>query len=527
MRRNIIYILLLLFPAVLAAAERDIPRTGQQAYQQRRINKNTNRARYNTPSTQLQSKTSPYTGNYNYYERQPGYQNYSRAGVDVSGRQYNQNPITTYREYDRYSKSSTGLKYSYPLSGTKLPHRITDRSNLKTGMPEYEEYLRNKVLSETRYGRNVKIDSNKLKNSEYSSRKDADRYSLPENFEQEHQDLITKKYVQDLIAKEQGKVSSKDPLDEILKPQESADPDQQRKINKESELRRTEKKNAKENPQMLDPAAQQRQDDKDVFERIKEEIQSYKATSQQKDGQKDQTGEDKDSTDQSSKKQLTAREKYKKYVEDFENPKSQSEKDIEKSLEIAVPEGDDLRQQAENILGKHSTFATLSNDKFNTYMRKAEKLMSQGQYYKAINAYKIAKIYKKYDPLCHLGICFAQFAAGEYLSSSVSLNRAMLIYPDIVKMRVELTDIIGSRDIIENRMVDIERWIERNGSSKLVFLLSYIYYQMDNTEWAREQLRRTKDNFRDDGFRKNAGLLADEVGADFSSSTEAQEQLEQ
>ncbi|ARN55892.1 hypothetical protein [Sedimentisphaera salicampi] len=526
MRRNIICILILLFTSALTAAERDIPRTGQQAYQQRRINRNTNRARYTTPSTQLQSKTSPYTGNYNYYDQKPGYQNYSRAGMDVNGRQYNQNPITTYREYDRYSKSSTGLKYSYPLSGTKLPHRITDRSNLKTGMPEYEEYLRNKVLSETRYGRNIKIDSNKLKNSEYSSRKDADRYSLPENFEQEHQDLITKKYVQDLIAKEQGKVSSKDPLDDILKPQQPASPDKQRQINKESELRRTENEKVKENSPLQDPAAKQKQEDMDVFERIKDEIQNYQSASQKKK-EDEKKLDSEDSSDKGNEKPLSAREKYEKYIKDFENPKTEAEKDIEESLEIAVPEGDNLRQQAENILGKHSTFATLSNDKFNTYMRKAEKLMSQGQYYKAISAYKIAKIYKKYDPLCHLGICFAQFAAGEYLSSSVSLNRAMLIYPDIVKMRVELTDIIGSRDIIENRMVDVERWIERNGSSKLVFLLSYIYYQMDNPDWAREQLRTAKDNFRDEGFKKNAGLLAEQIGADFSSSTEAQEQLEQ
>ena len=508
MKKICIIVVLSLFSSLFAAGD-DIARTGRDAYEKRKISTNSTRVQSRIPSTVVQSSTSPYYGTYDYSLSQSGAQNYTPTGMGVDGRTYSNNPVTSYNSYNRYAQSATGLQYSYPLYGTQLPNRISDRTILKTGMPEYDQYLQNKVLSETAYGENVKIDDKELKNSKFSGKEGEEKYSLSQEFKQQNQDLLTKQYIKDLISKEQGIETSEDPLGDILKPQTPDTAGQYTATEKDSDA------------QELDPSLKE---EKDIFDLIRGEIGDYDIQNQL-DNEKQQKQDDKDLEEENAQNK-TSLDKIKDVVQGKEREKSEVEKRIEESVKVKMLEGDKLHEAASNIMGKHTTFASLSKDKFNTYMRKAEMLMDSGQYYKAINAYKTAKIYKKYDPLVHLGMCFAQFAAGEYLSSATSLNNAMLIYPDIVKMRVELTQMVGDRDVIENRMVDIERWIERNGSSELVFLLSYIYYEMDNPDWARDELVRAKDNFSE-RFRKNASILAEEVGADFNSQEMIEKELEE
>ncbi|KKL05102.1 hypothetical protein LCGC14_2609390, partial [marine sediment metagenome] len=145
----------------------------------------------------------------------------------------------------------------------------------------------------------------------------------------------------------------------------------------------------------------------------------------------------------------------------------------------------DLSARAKVILGSHKTFASFSEDKFNQHLRTAERYLKQGRYYRAADAYTLASIYKPEDPLAYAGKSHALFAAGEYMSSALFLSRAFEIFPEYAQFKIDLEAMIGDRDKLETRIVDVEQWLGRSDSAELQFLLGYIYYQMGRLQAGR------------------------------------------
>jgi hypothetical protein len=133
----------------------------------------------------------------------------------------------------------------------------------------------------------------------------------------------------------------------------------------------------------------------------------------------------------------------------------------------------------------YKSFAALSDDKFNRHIRAAESFMKQGRFYRAADAYTLATVYKPDDPLGYGGKSCALFAAGEYMSSSLFLVRAIEIFPEYAKLKIDLVGMVGDKDTIENRILEAREWLDRSGWGELEFLLSYVYYQMDRLEFAR------------------------------------------
>ena len=190
-------------------------------------------------------------------------------------------------------------------------------------------------------------------------------------------------------------------------------------------------------------------------------------------------------------------------AQDDEADKEQQDgEEIDRSDKMA------LRNKARSVLGEFTSFAGYSNDKFNSYMKAAENFMEQGEFYRAADAYSLAAIFRDKDPLVYAGQALALLGAGEYMSSSFYLNRAMLIYPDYIAIKVDLADMLGDRDVLENRIVDIKRWLERSGSGELSFLLAYVYYQMNEFEWARQAIIDAGDSI---SFKENSQLLSDMI----------------
>lgn len=143
---------------------------------------------------------------------------------------------------------------------------------------------------------------------------------------------------------------------------------------------------------------------------------------------------------------------------------------------------------AASVTEVYKSFAAYSNDKFNRYIKAGENYMKQGKFYRAADSYTIAIAYKPEDPLGYAGKSHALFAAGEYLSSSLFLARAMEIFPDYARQKIDLVAMIGDKDLIENRLIEAKEWANRSQSGELAFLLSYIYCQMDRMEFARQSI---------------------------------------
>ena len=141
---------------------------------------------------------------------------------------------------------------------------------------------------------------------------------------------------------------------------------------------------------------------------------------------------------------------------------------------------------AEAIRGKYQSFAAYSEDKFNQYMRVAEEYLKGGKYYRAADAYTLASIYKSNDPLAYAGKSHALFAAGEYMSSALFLSRALEIFPEYARFKIDIVAMAGDKDNLETRIKDVEQWVEKSGAGELQFLLAYVYYQMDRLDSAKD-----------------------------------------
>jgi hypothetical protein len=142
----------------------------------------------------------------------------------------------------------------------------------------------------------------------------------------------------------------------------------------------------------------------------------------------------------------------------------------------------------EEFAKSYKSFAVHSEDKFNQHIKAAEDFMKQGRFYRAADAYTLASIYKPNDPLGYAGKSLALFGSGEYLSSSLFLARALEIFPEYAKVRVDLAGMIGDKDTVESRILEAREWMDKSDSGELEFLLSYIYYQMDRMEFSRQSI---------------------------------------
>lgn len=156
--------------------------------------------------------------------------------------------------------------------------------------------------------------------------------------------------------------------------------------------------------------------------------------------------------------------------------------------EVDLGSKDDVAAKAREILAEYKTFASFTEDKFNRHMWAAEEYLKRGRYYRAADAYTLASIYKPDDPLAYAGKSHALFAAGEYMSSALFLSRALEIFPEYAQFKIDLVAMVGDKDKLESRIVNVEEWLDESGAAELQFLLGYVYYQMGRQKEAERMI---------------------------------------
>ena len=201
----------------------------------------------------------------------------------------------------------------------------------------------------------------------------------------------------------------------------------------------------------------------DIFDKMKRQLDQLEKASEQK-------------TDSQPAKQPTDQLKPQKPDYSYKKPDDQ------------LPE-EDVSTRAAQIMGQYDSFASFSEDKFNLNIRAAEEYLKQGRFYRAADAYSLALIYKPHDPLAYAGKCHALFAAGEYMSSALFLSRALEIFPDYVRFKIDIEAMVGGRDTLETRIADIRQMLEKDDVPELQFLLAYVYYQMGRLDWADQVIK--------------------------------------
>lgn len=151
----------------------------------------------------------------------------------------------------------------------------------------------------------------------------------------------------------------------------------------------------------------------------------------------------------------------------------------------------------EALVGVHKSFATQAHDKFNYYMRTAEEFLKEGKYYRAVDAYTLAGIYKPDNPLAYAGRAHALFAGGEYMSSAYFLTKAINIFPQYIDFKIDLHAMIPDANRLESRIADVKQWADKTNSPDLNFLLAYIYYQLGRTDSAMEAIKFAAEKMPD------------------------------
>jgi len=119
-------------------------------------------------------------------------------------------------------------------------------------------------------------------------------------------------------------------------------------------------------------------------------------------------------------------------------------KETGKQLENLSPE--EISSKAKSILGEYKTFASYSQNKFNRYMLAGERYLKEGKFYLAADAYTLASVYKPDDPLAYAGKSHALFAAGEYMSSALYLSRALTVFPEYARFKIDIISMLGDKD---------------------------------------------------------------------------------
>ena len=74
------------------------------------------------------------------------------------------------------------------------------------------------------------------------------------------------------------------------------------------------------------------------------------------------------------------------------------------------------------------------------------------------------------------------------MSSALFLSRAIEIFPEYARFKIDIVSMVGDKDKLESRLVDVREWVQKSGAAELQFLLAYIYYQLDRLEWAKEAI---------------------------------------
>jgi len=154
---------------------------------------------------------------------------------------------------------------------------------------------------------------------------------------------------------------------------------------------------------------------------------------------------------------------------------------------------------ARAAVAEYGSYDAYVDAKFEKYMKAAEDYMHQGKYYIAASTYDLAGAFKPDNVIFRIGEAHALFAAGEYMSSAFSLARAIEAWPEFVNIKVDFEQIFGedNKDDFDDRLIDLEKWLDISNAGELNFLAAYVYYHKGNITKAKKYIALAAEKMPD------------------------------
>ncbi len=134
------------------------------------------------------------------------------------------------------------------------------------------------------------------------------------------------------------------------------------------------------------------------------------------------------------------------------------------------------RARAKVVLGSHESFENLAAAKVAGYKTQAQQYMEQGRFYKADDNYRLVLVWNSEDAAAMFGRVMALFGAGSYMSGAFCAQELLVNSPEYALAGKKPAEILGGRDLLEDRMIELKDWQEKSSSEHLAFLMAYISY---------------------------------------------------
>jgi tetratricopeptide (TPR) repeat protein len=179
----------------------------------------------------------------------------------------------------------------------------------------------------------------------------------------------------------------------------------------------------------------------------------------------------------------------------------QKSSDQPETTEADEPDGydktTDLHARALELRDEHATFAEFAEAKFKKYILAAGEFTKEGKYYMAADAYSLAEVYGPENIEAITGMAHSLFAAGEYMSSAFLLRKALRLQPEYARETTHLGELLIDRDMIENRIIELEKCVNYGKVPELSFLMAYILYRTDRPDTAMNFIGTAVEEMRD------------------------------
>lgn len=156
-----------------------------------------------------------------------------------------------------------------------------------------------------------------------------------------------------------------------------------------------------------------------------------------------------------------------------------SEESLEQTRPFTPSLGEDDKVARQRMLEKmrvYNSFISQRNEGFRDYMARGETLLKMRHYYQAAKAYERAISLEGQNPMGYLGRAYSLAGAGELVSASRSLGKALTIFPTQAQAKIDLREFFSSQEEIDRITEKLDKLAavkEKDAGVRL--LLGYIY----------------------------------------------------
>ncbi len=151
-----------------------------------------------------------------------------------------------------------------------------------------------------------------------------------------------------------------------------------------------------------------------------------------------------------------------------------------------------------------------SRDPFNVQMTLAGARLLANQYYDAAEAYQTASYQDKRNPLARIGRGLSLLGAGESLSASYEIERAVQMFPQLSTARIDLPAVMNAA-VVRKQLELLDERVKTatpEARQRLEFLATFLYYNDKQFDKAKTYAQKLIKSIRNESVLRT---YADEV----------------